>query len=333
MRVLRERELAGTQRETLAEAITHLREFCPDHAAAKQVLHRLRFRFVLTAHPSEAKRQEVLLLLAILIQLLAQADSQPMTPREERLLERAFQETIETLLQTHQVRKRQKTVADEVQFGIYYLTSVIMDVVIDVYDDLQEALEEHFPDENWMLLPTLLTYASWIGGDRDGNPNVTPYATLDTLATMRRTANVVYTQAVTELRDLLTQSTHLTQVSSELAIQLQEDSSFANQYPNEPYRQLLERIRRKLEADEYPTHAELLGDLLPIHESLLVHGSQQVARGRLLRLIRKVRIFGLQLLPLDVREDAGLIRSALDEIFRVLGISEHYAEANRARKK
>ena len=332
LRVLEEREIAGTLRETLAEAVTHLREHCTDSAAAKHILHHLRFRFVLTAHPSESKRQEVLLLLAHLASLLAEADTSSILPRKERQLERAFLETIETLLQTHQVRKRQKTVADEVQFGIYYLTSIIMDVVIDVYGELQEALEEQFPAEDWLHSPAILSYASWIGGDRDGNPNVTPYATLDTLATMRGSARKVYIREIRNLRDLMTQSTHLTQISTQLASLLREDVSLASHYPNEPYRQQLEGVRRKLELDEYPTSYELLDDLLPIADSLLQHGSKNVARGRLLRLIRKVHLFGLHLLPLDIREDAGLIRQALDEIFRIYGVSEHYADAPESEK-
>ena len=332
LRVLEERETAGNLRETVDEAVATLQARGLDGPAVKQILQHLRVRFVLTAHPSEAKRQEVLLQLAHIAALLAEVCLSPRTPRQGRRLERALLETIETLVQTQQVRDRQKTVADEVQFGLYYLTTVIMDVAIEVYGDLQDALEERYPNETWLHPPAILRYASWIGGDRDGNPNVTPYATLDTLATMRATAREVYIHEVSSLRDLMTQSTQLTRISPHLGGLLREDASLATHYPNEPYRQQLERVRRGLELDEYPTSRELLDDLLPIEESLLKHGGENVARGRLLRLIRKVRLFGLHLLPLDIREDASLIRAALDEIFRLYGICENYADASESEK-
>ena len=332
LRVLEEREVSGTLHETISEAISSLKDLGMPSDKVRDALEHLRFRFVLTAHPSEAKRQEILILLANIAILLEELQNCPAIPRKERQLERAFQESIETLLQTQQVRDREKTVADEVQFGLYYLTSVIMDATVDVYDDLQEALEANFPEENWLHSPPILSYASWIGGDRDGNPNVTPFATLDTLETMRSTARDVYSREVNRLRDLLTQSTRMTSISTMLGGLLREDASLSIHYPNEPYRQQLEHIRRKLELDEYLTGRELLDDLLPIADSLLQHGGKNVANGRLLRLIRKVRHFGLHLLPLDIREDAGLIRMALDELFSHFGICDNYEKSSEKEK-
>ena len=332
LRVLEERELGGTIRETIADAVSTLKEQSMPAEEVRQLLQQLRFRFVLTAHPSEAKRQEVLILLANIATLLNDRGNCPEIPRKKRQLERAFQEKIETLLQTHQVRDREKTVADEVQYGLYYLISVIMDATVEIYDDLQEALSSTYPEGDWQHLPPILSYASWIGGDRDGNPNVTPFATLDTLETMRSAAREVYIREVSQLRDLLTQSTHHTSISPQLGSLLRDDASLAILYPNEPYRQQLERIRRHLELDEYPSGSDLLDDLLPMAQSLHQNGGENVARGRLHRLIRKVRHFGLHLLPLDIREDAGLIRNALDEIFRTYGICDDYATAPEAEK-
>lgn len=332
LRVLEEREVSGTIRETIADAITTLEEQAMTPEEVRKALQQLRFRFVLTAHPSESKRQEILILLANIATLLDELRNCPEISRKKRQIECSFQEKIETLLQTQQVRDRQKTVADEVQYGLYYLTSVIMDATVDIYADLQEALNHSFPEENWRELPSILSYASWIGGDRDGNPNVTPFATLDTLETMRNAAREVYLSEVSQLRDLLTQSTHLTPVSPQLGSLLREDASLAILYPNEPYRQQLERIRRHLELDEYFSASELLDDLLPMAQSLRQFGGENVAGGRLHRLIHKVRHFGLHLLPLDIREDAGLIRNALDEIFRSYGICDEYANAPEAEK-
>ncbi len=333
LRVLSKREQAGQLQETLEEAITELKQRSWSGTDLQDLLQHLRVRFVLTAHPSEAKRQEVLRQLQRIANLLASHSLATNSTRQQRQLEHALLETIEILTQTQQFRDRQKTVADEVQFGLYYLCSVIMDATIEIYGDLQDALAKNYPQVTWRHPPAILRYASWIGGDRDGNPNVTPYTTLDTLATMRATAREIYIHEVVSLRDLLTHSSQLAQISPQLGSLLREDASLAAHYPKEPYRQIFEQIRRRLELDEYPNSRELLDDLLVVEQSLLEHGSEHVARGHLLRLIGKVRLFGLHFLPLDIREDANLIRLALDELFRQYGICENYAETPEAEKQ
>ena len=332
VRVLEAREAAGKLEESVDAAILALKERGISGEEMQRILAGWSVCFVLTAHPSEAKREEVLLQLARVAELLAELNLGHQLPRQQKRLQSAMLETIETLTQTQQTRARRKTVADEVRFGLHYLTTVIMDVVVEVYDDLRDALERHYPQQDWREPPALLRYASWIGGDRDGNPNVTPYATLDTLATLRSTARDLYSREISALRDLMTQSTQLTRISPQLAALLREDQSLRVLYPNEPYRQFLEHIRRQLEEDEYPTGADLLKDLLIIEASLRLNSGTHVAGGRLQRLIQKARLFGLHLLPLDIREDAGLIRAALHEIFRQYGICENYQDAPEAEK-
>ena len=119
-----------------------------------------RLRLVLTAHPSEAKRQEILIKLRHIAQMMEKCDRQDLLPRELRKLESALAEKVEELWQTRQVRASKKQVADEVDMGIYFLRSVIVDVVIDIYEDLQQALERYYPKEDWTELPPVLRYAS-----------------------------------------------------------------------------------------------------------------------------------------------------------------------------
>ena len=133
--------------------------------------------------------------------------------------------------------------------------------MLDIYDDLRIALEQHYPDGDWSQLPPVLQFASWIGGDRDGNPNVTADVTLQTLATLRKAARQVYLTEIAFLRDHLTQSTDEIDVSPEL-IQRVQGSIIPDRSPDELYRLMMGLIWDKLDRDEYPTHHDLLDDLL-----------------------------------------------------------------------
>ena len=144
------------------------------------------------------------------------------------------------------MRASKKQVSDEVDFGIYFIRSVIIDVVIDVYEDLQLALERFYPDEDWSELPPVLRYASWIGGDRDGNPNVTTDVTLQTLATLRETARQIYLDEIDALTQNLTQDANQFGASEALKLAVNEARSREARYPGEVYRQMLAIIRQRL---------------------------------------------------------------------------------------
>jgi len=333
IRVLQEREAAGALRESVEEAVAALRGAGLDAAAVRELLGRLRVRFVLTAHPSEAKRKEVLLKLRQIAEMMARRDRQRLLPREERALEAALAEEIEELWQTRLTRAVSPTVMDEVDFGLYFLTAVIMDVVVDVMADLRAALEAIYPGTAWDDLPPLLRYASWIGGDRDGNPNVTPEVTLRTLAALREAARGVYLAEIAFLRDHLTQSTDEAPVSTFLRYSIPVNDALDRRYPGELYRQKLTLIHDRLAADDYPSGAALLDDLYLLQESLRENRGRHVAGGALQRLIEKVRLFGLCLAPLEVRQDARLHRAALAEMFRAYGISAGYEALPEAEKQ
>ena len=324
IRVIRQREAKGTLRESIVNAISALRDSGKTADDIRSLLKQTRLRLVLTAHPSEAKRQEILVILRQIAQMMEMRDRHNLLPRELRKLERNLAEEVEELWQTRQVRASKKQVSDEVDFGIYFIRSVIIDVVIDIYEDLQLALERYYPDEDWSDLPPVLRYASWIGGDRDGNPNVTTDVTLQTLATLRETARQIYLEELEALTQNLTQDTNLFGVSEPL--QRAVDASFPGgaRYPGEAYRQMLANIRHRLQEDQYQSSRELLRDLLLIQDSLKAHGGKRAAMGAVQRLVRKARLFGLHLVPLEVREDANLHVAALDELFNHYGIVQNY---------
>lgn len=327
IRVLREREQAGRMQESIRDAIHQLSENGVDLAGIQRILETLRLRLVLTAHPSEAKRKEVLIKLRTITHIMDRLERESLLPRELSSLEAQLAAEIEELWQTRPVRARQTTVADEVDFGLYFLTTVMMDSAIDIYDNLQETLEAYYPQGNWKLLPTVLQYASWIGGDRDGNPNVTPQATLETLQTLRAAARSVYLDEITDLRDHLTQAVSEVSVSDELLAAL-ADNVQESHYPGEPYRQFMDLIRNRLQHDLYRAGEDFLRDLQIVSDSLSQHKGLRIANSSIRRLMRKVRLFGLHLVPLEIREDAGLYASAIHDLFRQYGICDDYLNAS-----
>ena len=332
-RVLRQRERGGIVRESVADALRSLLAAGLGAADLASLFDNLRVRLVLTAHPSEAKRKEMLVKLHAISEMMDRHDREDFPPRERAVFLAALREQIEALWQTPANRSTSKTVMDEVDFGLYYLTSVIMDVVIDVYEDLIRSLDEACPEADWSQPQGLLRFASWIGADRDGNPNVTADVTLQTLATLRRAALQLWLREVAQLQEQLTQAVAEGQDVAELRATLAQQPDAAQleaRWPGQPWRQLLQVVARRLQAtlDDSPgawaDSRELIDELERIRQSLIANGSRQVANGSLLRLIRKLRLFGLHLVPLELREDAGLHRDALDELFRFYGIEDDY---------
>ena len=333
IRVIRQREARGTLKESIVNAISSLKRSGKTADDIRALLEQTRLRLVLTAHPSEAKRQEILVKLRHIAQMMEMRDRQALLPRELKKLERSLAEEIEELWQTRLLRASKKQVADEVDFGIYFIRSVIVDVVIDIYEDLQLTLERHYPDEDWSELPPILRYASWIGGDRDGNPNVTTDVTLQTIATLRRTARQIYLDEVNFLAQHLTQNTDHFGATATLKQELRAAPSPNPAHRGELYRQKMTQIRSKLEADDYRSSRDFLADLLQVQQSLRQHRGARSAMGAVQRLIRKARLFGLHLVPLEVREDANLHRAALDEILDYYDMAKDYSKLPEAQKQ
>lgn len=324
IRVLRERELTGSLRESIPAAVAHLREAGVTAAELRAHLDQIGVRLVLTAHPTEAKRQEILIKLRHIAELMHFRATTELLPHEDTRLAAELAATIEGLWQTRLTRAVRTTVADEVEFGIYFITSVIMDVLLDITADLRAALETHYPAENWSDLPPLLRFASWIGGDRDGHPHVTPDVTLTTIETLRAAARRVYLAEISFLRDHLTQSRAEIPVSHELLDALRTIHPDAPP-PDEPYRAWLDVIADRLQNNVYRRSVEFAADLRVLADSLRAHQGQRVAAGAVQRLLQKVALFGLHLVTLEVRQDARLHAQAIGEILEHYEICADYA--------
>lgn len=334
IRTLRKREISGRIDESIGAAIETLWAAGISAADLRKILNQISIRLVLTAHPSEAKRKEVLIKLRHIAQQMANRDRMTnLLPREHAQMEAEITGEIEELWQTRPTRASRATVADEVDFGLYFITSSIMDTVVDVYDDLRASLQQYYPQGDWVNLPPLLRYASWIGGDRDGNPNVTPEVTLQTLKAQRDAARQVYLEAVTFLAEHLTQSSDEAPVTEELREAVISAGGLDDRFPTEFYRQQMNLIKRRLEADDYQTSLELYDDIALVETSLRRNRGRCAAAGQLRRLLSKVELFGLHLVPLDIREDARQHAAALEEMFRYYGRHAHYRQLDESDKQ
>jgi phosphoenolpyruvate carboxylase len=325
VRVLRQREAEETLSESIDDAIRALSAAGLSAAQVRALLEQITVRLVLTAHPTEAKRKEVLVKQRHIVQMMTRREREALLPREMSALEAALAEKIEELWQTRPTRASRASIADEVDFAAYFLTTVIMDVLIALTDDLRASLQAHYPAGDWRVLPPLVRYSSWVGGDRDGHPNVTPQVTLDTLRAQRAAISAVYCAAVAFLREHLTQSTDdLPATDALCAAVARQRGGSALRYPGELYREMLDIIGEKLSADSYADGNELLADLRLIEDSLAAHGGERVADGALNRLIRQAELFGLRLVPLEVRDDARVYAAAIAEILRAYEICPDY---------
>lgn len=330
IRVLRRRERQDALRESVQLALSELHAKGTSAAEMEQLLTQLRIRLVLTAHPSEAKRKEVLIKLRTITGLMRRREREQATllPRERADLFTQLIAEIEELWQTRPIRSAQTTVTDEVDFGLYFITSTIMDATVDMYDVLQESLTHLYREdkERWRRLPPVLQYASWIGGDRDGNPNVDVEATRATLKTLRDAARNVYLAEIADLRD------HLTQHADESYL-ADIHHPATRYYQGEPFRTAMDAIWHKLNDDLYATGEGLLQDLEKVRDALREQQANRITESVLRRLRRKVRIFGLHLVPLELREDAELYAQTVHELFAHYEIEADYLNADETRKQ
>lgn len=313
IRVLRRREAENNLSESIHQAVAILYAQKLSADDVRRLLETISIRLVLTAHPSEAKRKEVLLKLQYIAHQLAVRDRQELLAREQRELQATLLGKIEELWQTSPTRHDRATVEDEVDFGLHFVTSVIMQATFDIYETLRASLREFYPDDDWSYLPPFLRFSSWIAGDRDGNPFVTPDVTFKALARMKQTAEQTYSAEVLKLRDNLTQSREEVNVSAALLESVRQESS--DRYPShEVYRQKIDSIYGKLKQGNYQNAQELLNELEIIQRSLRANGGQHSASGDLQKLMNWVELFGFHLTPLDIREDSRMFAAALGEL-------------------
>ena len=171
-------------RETIEEAITRLKQEGVTADEMRATLSSLFIRPVLTAHPTETKRQAILTKLRTIAATLRRLNNDDLLPLEASELTNRLREDILLLWQSDETRDRPPTVLDEVRTGLYFFEATLYHVLPEIYSEFARALALAYPGEKFDV-PTFLRYGSWIGGDRDGNPFVTVDVTEQALRTMK----------------------------------------------------------------------------------------------------------------------------------------------------
>jgi phosphoenolpyruvate carboxylase len=316
-----------------------------DPAHLRETAGNLGVRPVFTAHPTEAARRSVLTKLRKVAELLENTD-----PNERRRTDLRLAENIDLIWQTDELRVARPEPADEARNAVYYLDELHRDAVGDVLEDLAAELERAGAPLPPATRP--LTFGTWIGGDRDGNPNVTPAVTWEVLLLQHEHGIKDALEHIDELRAALSNSLRISGATPELLDSLQRDLELLPEISprykrlnaEEPYRLKVTCIRQKLintrerlaEGDphvpgrDYLGTGELLEDLALVQNSLREHRGSLVADGHLERVVRTLAAFGLQLATMDVREHADAHHHALGQLFDRLGEeSWRYADMPR----
>ena len=208
---------AGRQRGSLAGTLAAMRRVGIGAEEALDWLRRVLIVPVFTAHPTEVARRSVMFKRRRIGEFLAKLDRIPMPEQDLARLEELVRAEITSLWQTDEVRSRRPTVYDEIKMGLDYYDVSIFETLPELYREIAEALRAVYGLEIEPLdLPQVLRFGSWIGGDRDGNPFVTPEVTRDAIELARGHLLLFYQRKLEEIIDLLTTSAQQMPVSEEL---------------------------------------------------------------------------------------------------------------------
>ena len=339
---------ASSLAETPESALRQLRTL---GVSAEQVDAQLNLALVVpvfTAHPSEARRRTVLEKLNAIGGSLDRIEHASTLPQEREEAIRAISEEVEGLWLSDRIRSMRPTVLDEVRQGLQMVESSLFDVVPRVYRTIESGLAQVYPEKAWRV-PPFLAFGSWIGGDRDGHPNVTHQVTADAVRHQQVTVLRHYLDLVDDLWRRLSHSDHFVTPGEAFRASLARDLEIyphvASSPAHEPYRakcrMITAKLRRTLDYVQsnrpdwggepiaappgvYLGRPGLLDDLNVIAEDLRQAGATSAASGALQDLIRLVEVFGVHLLTLDLRQHSGRHAEALDELLRQAGVCDNY---------
>ncbi|WP_246050103.1 phosphoenolpyruvate carboxylase [Aquibacillus sediminis] len=324
---------------SLEDGVNKLQEnnITPDMVS--NLLETLSLELIITAHPTESTRRTILQIHKRIANLLKAMDY-AYTQHEKQVIEETISNEITILWQTTEIRKQKPTVMNEVSNGLYYFDNVLFDILPKIHEDLEDVLYEKYKKR--FTVPSFLRFGSWIGGDRDGNPNVKATTTFNTLLTHRKLALKKYRESLEKLRERLSHSVSAVTVSDELIRSVEsekhliQDDIWNNE--DEIYRGKITIILQKLTNTEkqvepnYKSAQELLNDLYMIKDSIEKHHPKSNPIKLLRKTIRQVDLFGFHLATLDIRNHSGEHEAAIDEILRAVNIIPHYAELSESKK-
>jgi phosphoenolpyruvate carboxylase len=339
--------LAGSepQRGSLGYALSQLDAAGVSGATLRAFFKDALVAPVLTAHPTEVQRKSILDAEREIARLLAERDL-PLTPKELAQNTELLHACIATLWQTRMLRYSRLTVADEIENALSYYRITFLRELPGLYDDIETELATHFPARTASRkdeLPPFVQMGSWIGGDRDGNPNVN--AATMRHALMRQSTAIFdfYLEEVHALGAELSISTLLVSASPELQALADASPDVSTHRSDEPYRRALIGLYARLAATArtlgaahvlrqevghaapYAAAAEFTADLQILVDSLNANHGAMLIKPRLATLKRASEIFGFHLATLDMRQSSDVHERVLGELFARARVEKDYA--------
>ncbi len=324
------------------------------------LVDRLQFAPVFTAHPTEARRRTTMEGLRRIFLLCDRLYNPMLGENERNELAAELDIEIRIMWRTDELREHKPEVQDEVRTGLYYMRKSLFEAVPRAYRYFERAVRKYYGVNDkgapTVKVPSFIRFGSWIGGDRDGNPFVTPEVTEWTVHTQTELALLEYLKRLETLRFTLTHNLRWCKLPSLFAAKLALDETrfgskvfngtAAQQYIREPYRRRIALMMARLEANlvhvrgrikgekkepsllAYPDARGFLEDLYLIRDSLISHGDRAIAEGALQDLIRLVESFGFHLLQLDIRQESTVHTMTVAEILRQLDPDFDYLKAD-----
>lgn len=342
-------DLAGSEGERyLEETVDRVLAANLEPEIVSRVLGRLEIRPVFTAHPTEAARRTILTKLRILAELLAERLEPTTTQREKERIDRRIAELIDQIWQTDELRFERPQPLDEAKSVIFYFDQLFRHVLADLGEEVGLSLArlghlDHSP----------IRFGTWVGGDRDGNPSVTPEVTMAVLELQHDHGLRSLITAVEEVAEELSVSSKIEAISADLVASLEQDREglplvwqrFRGINANEPYRLKCAYIHQRLlntrdrivnggwhqPGWDYSGPSDLADELALMADSLQKHSGDLLASGTLARLQGRVVTFGFHLATMDIREHASKLHLTLTELYDRIGVE--YREADREERE
>ena len=311
---------------------------------AQEIINHLRYSPVFTAHPTEARRRTIMTLQRQIFTLIDQLQHPYLSKDESQTLLRRLKAQIQILWKSSDVRNSKPSVEDEVRYGLFYFDASLFQAIPIVYRYFERATRKVYGN-NKITIPTILRFGTWIGGDRDGNPFVTPEVTRRAIRLHMQQALTEYYKRIKKLRKVLSHSDDYVTPSSEFSLSLDNDNkALASKvfvrdpdlYRTEPYRRKLQIMQYRLKNNlrlvqermsgkkskktkqhaAYKNVTEFLTDLHLINDSLHSHNDGNIARHDLKDLIRLTDTCGFSLLELDIRQESNIHSDAVTEVLQ-----------------
>ena len=353
------RRIAGKGGELWAGSFDHtLRGFRKqgiDPQQLQDILDDTAFVPVFTAHPTESKRLVIMTLLRRIFVTSEMLDAPKRNLNQYENTVRELKTQIQTLWKTEEVRAVRPEVRNEIRQGLHYFKRSLFEAVPQIFRRLNAGIQRIYgkhDDYHGIQVPALLQFGSWIGGDRDGNPFVTPDVTRLALRMAQLTILPEYIKRVDQLISELTFSYRFCNPNFAFRESLAADNKLCEalfcdnpaRFEDEPYRRKLyiisHRLKQNLVVAEahaegrqppenpgaYADESGFLRDLKLIAASLRSHGDSAAANGSLLDLINLAETFGFYLSRLDVRQESAIHSAAVAEILRLTGDCDNYAD-------